>query len=100
MCAPLIVTECEFGAGVTDDKIDRFCRETIIYRNRNQPCAHDAEVCSEVLGAVGGKNCNAVATREATPPNGASNTISHGIKGGIADFAWITFVAQIDNCDL
>jgi hypothetical protein len=94
------VAEHELGAAIRQDVMDRLARKLEVHRHRDQAGADDAVVGGEIFCAVGGKNSDAVAARQAALGQRTRDAVRHPVELGMAEFARRLLTAEVDDGDL
>jgi hypothetical protein len=98
--AALRIAKHELGAGILDDEVDGLLREFEIHRHGDEARTHDAVVGREIFGAIGRKDRDPVAAREAALGQRPRDAIRHGVELEIAELARRLLTAEVDDRDL
>ena len=80
--------------------MDRLARKLEVHRYRDQAGAHDAVIGGEIFCAVGGKDGDAVAARQAALGQRTRDAVRHRVELGMAEFARRLLAAEVDDGDL
>ena len=91
------VVEGERDAGVAHDVGDGVPREAEVHRHGDQPGPHRAQVGDQELGAIGGKDGNGAAARQALPQEAARAGIGKRIDARVSIALGLVPVAAVDQ---
>ncbi len=91
------VAEHQPRPGISQDEVDGGAGELEVHRHGDEARAHDAVIGRQILGAIGGKDGDAVAAGEAAGGERACDAVRHRVERPVGEFTGRLLAAEIDD---